>query len=291
MSTSVQQIGNDTYAVNTGESAYMFNDKNGNGTLDKGDLVVRTQQSDQSVFTYEVGREEGSYAWGDPHLDNVTFKDGGQDRVAKSLNKLFEDVKDGELDAQGLLTQADQALKKDMKRNQFMDFQADMTLQMIDGTKVQFGVESDGKWEKSRVAFTDAVDITVTDADGTKRVVTINEVWGDNGGKGEMSLSETTDDEGAQAVASNDAAPLFWELSGANVQHRTKLFGEEAGTAKNAKVVEFDGTVHLKHGVQTGNTIDFYGAAMADDTVRMLDYSINLTMSEEDDTEPTERVR
>ena len=45
MSTNVSEIGGNTHVVSTGANNYLWVDKNNDGKVDKGDLLVRTAQA------------------------------------------------------------------------------------------------------------------------------------------------------------------------------------------------------------------------------------------------------
>jgi hypothetical protein len=251
--STVSQIGGNTTIVSTGESNYLWNDKNNNGQVDDGDLFVRTRQSDASVTTYIVGQDEGLYAWGDPHLDNLAFSAEGKNAVTASLRSTFEDAKDGKLDNKSSLGQVDRALATHGKRDNIMDFHANIAIGLTDRTRVEFDVARQGN-----VAYTENVDLDIVDTQGKKRTVTFTEVWAGNGGAGQSRAMETTDNNALQAVKDPNDLRLFSEYKGANVMHSTMMFGTDAGTRDYAYVIDANGQLNRQHGKLTVESIAFH---------------------------------
>jgi hypothetical protein len=251
--STVSQIGGNTYVVSTGESNYLWNDKNNNGQVDDGDLFARTRQSDASVTTYIVGKDEGLFAWGDPHLDNLAFSAEGKAAVIGSVKSVFEDAKDGKLDNQSLLGNIDQALGSHGTRDNIMDFHANIAIGLTDNTRVEFDVARQGN-----VAYTENVDLDVVDAQGNKRTVTFTEIWSGNGGAGQSRALDSTNNNALQAVKDPNELRLFHEYKGANVMHSTMMFGTDAGTKDYAYVIDANGELNLAHGKMTMESIRFY---------------------------------
>ena len=251
--STVSQIGGNTYVVSTGESNYLWNDKNNNGQVDDGDLFARTRQSDASVTTYIVGKDEGLFAWGDPHLDNLAFSAEGKTAVIGSVKSVFEDAKDGKLDNQSLLGNVDQALESHGARDNIMDFHANIAIGLTDNTRVEFDVARQGN-----VAYTENVDLDVVDAQGNKRTVTFTEIWSGNGGAGQSRALDSTNNNALQAVKDPNDLRLFHEYKGANVMHSTMMFGTDAGTKDHAYVIDADGQLNRAHGNLTVEAIRFH---------------------------------
>lgn len=255
--TSVSQIGGNTYTISTGESNYLWNDKNNNGTVDAGDLVARTRQSDASMLTYVVGRDEGMIAWGDPHLDNIAFTKEGKESLTSSLNAAFADAKDGRLDNASLLGRIDQAVTTGGARDNIMDFHANMALSLTDRTRVEFKVVIDQNFSQ-KIAMTEAVDLDVVDVNGKTRTVTFNEIYAGNGGTGASTVMDTTGRNDLQAVASPNDLKTFHEYKGANVMHAALMFGTDAGTKDYAHVLDVDGNINNAFGKLNKESIKFY---------------------------------
>lgn len=254
-SSTVSQIGGNSIVISTGESNYVLNDKNNNGQIDDGDLFVRTKQGDASVATWVVGKDEGLYAWGDPHLDNFALTDDRKQALTVALQAAFEDAKEGPLVNQGLLNSIDQALPSHGQRKNILDFHDNIALIKTDGTRVEFDVAKRGN-----VAFTENVDIHVVDAEGKERTLTITEIWAGNGGAGQSGVKETTNNDGEQAVKGTEAENLhvFHEYEGANVINGVAQFGDDAGTPDYAKVVDVNGVLNLSFGQVTLEAVGFY---------------------------------
>ena len=85
MSTNVSEIGGNTHVVSTGANNYLWVDKNNDGKVDKGDLLVRTAQVDMSTYTHVVGNGESTYAMGDPHL-NKTYSGAEEKQVVAAFS-------------------------------------------------------------------------------------------------------------------------------------------------------------------------------------------------------------
>ncbi len=252
---SVSQIGGNTFVASTGTSNYLWNDKNNNGKVDDGDLFARTRQSDQSVTTYVVGANEGMHAFGDPHLDNLAFTAAGKAAVIASLAAAFEDAKDGKLDNASLLGNIDQALDTGARDN-IMDFHSNIAVSLTDGTRVEFDVVVDPR-SKNRMAYTENVDLDVTDASGRTRTVTFTDIFTGNGGAGQSRAMETTDNVAQQAVKDSNSVYLFHEYKGANVMHGVLMYGTDAGTKDYAHVVDADGKLNEAFGKVTTESVAF----------------------------------
>jgi hypothetical protein len=255
VSTNVKIIGGNTVAVSTGESNYLWNDKNKNGVVDKGDLVVRTRQEDQSVMAYVVGADEGTYAWGDPHLDNIAFTKEGKEALTKALNVAFADAKDGNLDNSSLLGHIDLAVGLHGKRENIMDFHSNIAIALTDRTRLEFNVVVDKNYS-DKVAFTNNVDLVV---DG--RTITFDDLYvSKDETKGKSSVTDTTADKRAQAVADSSSLKTFHEWNGSNVVQGSTMFGKAAGTADYAHVVDVDGKINLAYGKQSYEAMSFTDA-------------------------------
>jgi hypothetical protein len=249
---SVSQIGGNTFVVSTGTSNYLWNDKNNNGKVDDGDLFVKTSQKQASVTTYVVGANEGLFAWGDPHLDNLAFTAEGKTAVIASLTAAFEDAKDGKLDNASLLGNIDQALATHGTRDNIMDFHSNIAVSLTDGTRVEFDVVLHGS-----EALTERLDVDVTDASGATRTVTFTEILASNGGAGASKAMETTNNIAEQAVKDSNSVYLFHEYKGANVMHGVLMYGTDAGTKDYAYVVDADGKLNKGFGKLTNESMAF----------------------------------
>jgi hypothetical protein len=258
---SVSQIGGNTYVASTGTNNYLWNDKNNNGSVDTGDLFVRTRQSDMSVTTYVVGQDEGMHAWGDPHLDNFALTAEGKTAVIASLGAAFADVKDGVVNNAALLGNIDAALATHGQRDNIMDFHSNIAVSLTDGTRVEFGVVVDPR-TTSRMAYTESVDLDVTDTTGLRRTVTLTDIFTGNGGDGQSGVIDTTYNVAQQAVTDSNSVYLFHEYKDANVMLGTMMFGTTAGTADYAHVVDADGKLNLNHGRLTLESIRFHDTVL-----------------------------
>lgn len=131
--SQVENFGGNTTAVSTGTTSFIWNDANNDGVLNKNDVVVVADQdgNDASVLSYVVGNGEAMFSWGDPHLDNMTFKAGGEAAFTGSLRALFRDAKDGTLDDSSLTTAVVDARHTYGQRSNIGDYHADMTLVLL----------------------------------------------------------------------------------------------------------------------------------------------------------------
>lgn len=257
---SVSQIGGNTTVISTGTNNYLLNDKNNNGIVDAGDLFVRTRQSDMSVTTYVVGQNEGMIAWGDPHLDNLALTAEGKTAVIASLSAAFADARDnGVVDNAALLGNIDAALATRGTRDNIMDFHSNIAVALTDGTRVEFDVVVDPR-TTSRMAYTEAVDVSVTDASGRERTVTLTDIFTGNGGAGQSRVIDTTNSVAQQAVKDSNSVHLFHEYRGANVMHSesVQMYGTDAGTPNYAHVVDADGKVNIHFGKLNFESIVFH---------------------------------
>jgi hypothetical protein len=246
ISSNVSQHRGNTIVISTGDSNYVWNDKNNDGVVNEGDLIVCTKQSDASVTTWVVGQDEGLHAWGDPHLDNFTLTNDAKQTLTVALQAAFDDAKeDGQLDNQRCLVDIDQALASRGQREGMVDFHHDIVVKTSDGTRLKIDVA-----ELGDVAFTENVDIEVLDENGNKLTLTISEVWAGNGGANLSGVRETTGNPELQAVPDKEAEDLhtIFEYKGANVVIDYQMFGKDVGTKEYAKVIDIDGELHRQHG-------------------------------------------
>jgi hypothetical protein len=279
--SQVQQFGGNTTAVSTGSSTYVWNDKDNSGTVNTGDVIVRTHQGDASVFSYVVGKGEGMYTWGDPHADNVAFSAAGEKSFIDSASALFGDAKDGVLNNAGLVGAMEASLRQNGARKNIGDFHADVTLAMGDGTRIEHDVVS--SHGNANIKLTDHIDVNLLDSNGAEMTLTVREVWNGNGGGGQMSIAETTGNTAAQAIADADALPVLHEFRGANLRIETGIFGEIAGTKKYAHIVKSDGQIDWGHGKVTMDGIRAYDAERKGDMTAILGYAFQLNGDDDDD--------
>lgn len=282
--SQVQQFGGNTTAVSTGSATYVWNDKDNSGTVNTGDVIVRTHQGDASVFSYVVGKGEGMYTWGDPHADNVAFSAAGEKAFIASSSAMFGDAKDGVLNNAGLAGAMEASLHANGTRTNIGDFHADVTLAMGDGTRIEHDVVS--SHGNANIKVTDHIDVNLLDSNGAEMTLTLREVWSGNGGGGQMSVSDTTGNTAAQAVANADALPVMHEFRGANLRIETGIFGEIAGTKKYAHIVKSDGQIDWAHGKVTMDGIRAYDAEIKGDLAGILGYAFQLNGDDEDDDKP-----
>jgi hypothetical protein len=279
--SQVQQFGGNTTAVSTGSSTYVWNDKDNSGTVNTGDVIVRTHQGDASVFSYVVGKGEGMYTWGDPHADNVAFSAAGEKSFIDSASALFGDAKDGVLNNVGLVGAMEANLRQNGARTNIGDFHADVTLAMGDGTRIEHDVAS--IQGNANIKVTDHIDVNLLDSKGAQMTLTLREVWSGNGGGGQMSIAETTGNTAAQAIADANALPVLHEFRGANLRIETGIFGEIAGTKKYAHIVKSDGQIDWGHGKVTMDGIRAYDAERKGDMTAILGYAFQLNGEDDDD--------
>lgn len=275
--SQVQQFGGNTTAVSSGSASYVWNDANNDGVVNTGDVVVRTNQSDASVFTYVVGRGEGMYSWGDPHMDNVMFDSGGEAAFTSGLNALFQDAKDGTLSDGGLVAAAEQSLVTNGKRSNIGDYHADMVLALGDGrTRIEHDVVGND------IKMNESIDINLLDANGQKMTVTIKEIWSGNGGAGQMTVADTTGNVSAQAIADASELHVMHEYRGANVRIGVSLFGDDVGTKDYAHIIKSNGEVDYGKGKVKSEAIRAYEAERAGDLSAILSYAFFLGEVEDD---------
>jgi hypothetical protein len=275
--SQVQQFGGNTTAVSSGSASYVWNDANNDGVVNTGDVVVRTHQSDASVFTYVVGRGEGMYSWGDPHMDNVMFDAGGEAAFTSSLNGLFQDAKDGTLNNAGLVTAAEQSLATNGRRSNIGDYHADMVLVLGDGrTRVEHDVVGND------IKMNENIDINLLDANGQKMTLTIKEIWAGNGGAGQMSIADTTASVSAQAVVDASDLAVMHEYRGANVRIGVSLFGDDVGTKDYAHIIKSNGQVDYGTGKVSRDGIRAYEAERRGDLSAILSYAFGLNDDEDE---------
>jgi hypothetical protein len=246
MSSTVKEFGGNTRSLSTGENNYIWNDKNNDGAVNKGDVLVRTAQDKASVYTYTVGSKEAMVAWGDPHLDNLTYTAAESERVVQSYKDAFEGRAAGTEANAATLAAMDQAVTTTGVKSNIMDFHGNMRMVLDDqSTTLDFGV-----YNKDKIAHTDSLDIHLKDANGEAFTITVDDIFTGNGGKGESRISDTTNATAGRAVAVNTKLPEFNELKGANVMNEAMMFGKDAGTKANAHVVDDNGDVNRSYGKQ-----------------------------------------
>lgn len=269
--SQVDQFGGNTTSVSNGSSSYIWNDVNNDGQVNKGDVIVRTAQSDASVFSYVVGHGEGMYSWGDPHMDNVAFKDGGEAAFTSSLNALFQDAKDGTLNDASLTGAVDGSLATNGVRENIGDYHADMTLALGNGrTSIEHDVVG------GNIKMNENIDINLVDAEGKALTLTVKEIWSGNGGGGQMTVADTSGNTAAQAIADPADLPVMHEFRGANVTIGTVLFGDDAGTKNYAHIITADGQVDRKHGDFSMAAINYYDAWVKGDISAILSFAFGL---------------
>lgn len=279
--SQVQQFGGNTTVVSTGSASYVWNDANNDGVVNTGDVVVRTNQSDASVFTYVVGRGEGMYSWGDPHLDNVMFNAEGEATFTSALNTLFQDAKDGTLNNAALVTAAEQSLKSNGTRSNIGDFHADVVIGLGNGqTTVEHDVVSSNG--NANIKLTENIDINLLDANGQSMTLTIKEIWKGNGGAGQMTVADTTGNVSAQAIADASELHVMHEYRGANVRIGVSLFGDDVGTKDYAHIIKSNGEVDYGKGKVKSEAIRAYEAERAGDLSAILSYAFFLGEDEDD---------
>ena len=252
ISSNVSQHGGNTIVISTGDSNYVWNDKNNDGVVNEGDLIVRTKQSDASVTTWVVGQDEGLHAWGDPHLDNFTLTNDAKQTLTVALQAAFDDAKeDGQLDNPGCLVDIDQALPSGDEGDNTIDFQNNVIVKLTDGTPLDFGVY---KLEGGDVAYTENIDVKVRDENGIELNLTVSNIYTGNdtgnGGANQSVVRNTTGNDELQAVTDEEAEDLYtiYEYKGANVVIDYQMFGKDVGTKEYEKVIDIDGELHRQHG-------------------------------------------
>jgi len=276
--SQVQQFGGNTTAVSTGSASYVWNDANNDGVVNRGDVVVRSKQSDASVFTYVVGQGEGMYSWGDPHMDNVMFNAGGEAAFTSSLNALFQDAKDGTLNDGGLVATAEQSLATNGRRSNIGDYHADMALVLGDGrTRIEHDVVGND------IKMNENIDINLLDATGQRMTLTIREIWAGNGGAGQMTVADTSNSASAQAIQDAQGLITMREYRGANVTIGAMLFGDDAGTKDYAHILKADGSVDKAVGRWSVDAYKFDLASKGTDLNKILGMAFELADEEEED--------
>lgn len=283
MSTKMSEIGGNTHVVSTGTNNYLWIDKNNDKTVDKGDLLVRTAQGDQSTYTHVVGNDEATYAWGDPHLNNKTYTGAEGKQIVAAFSDVFKKGASGP--SQAALANVDKTVTTVGKDANIFDFHSSMELQLTDGTNVRYTTvlakapndkkATDGK---STVAYTESVDIDVTDATGESRTIRLGELYTGNGGANASAVSDA-----GRRTAKDIAMPRFYELKGANAMHGVQMFGEAAGTAANATVVDNKGKVNECMGKMTPASIRFHENLVQGNYSEVLLFALTLRDSKEDE--------
>lgn len=272
----VNTFGGNTVSVSNGSTTFVWNDKNGDGKVNNGDVMARTRQGDGSALVWHVGEDEGMMAWGDPHLDNVKFSEQGKKATMESLDAMFQDAKDGKLDKESLFTDAETVSRANVNKKEralIVGFEADMELQMGAGSKLSFDVE------KSDLGIAiNKVDLTVTDASGKPLVLTLGEVWGGRGGNGKASVTDTTNQSDSRAIKPGaEKVPTFYEQAGANLSYKTLFYGADNGTNPYKNVITADGEMHHDLGRGGPHTMQFYDEAVVkQDQDSMLRFSQSL---------------
>lgn len=268
--TAVSNLGNGTIAINTGDRVVTIFDADHNGQVNTGDVVVDASQAAVAVRSMVIGSGQATNVWGDPHINDVTFTKDAEATLVASLDKLYQDAKDGKIDDSGAMSNWDASLNAGQQKY-VGDFHADCTIQLIDGkSKIDYDVVKSG-WQidGNDMYVADHVDIQVGG-----QTVTIREVWGDNGGAGQMSVSDTTSNPGSRAVSAPANLPVIHEMDGANVRVGVTQFGEgTTGSAAIASsesfILDAGGNVRLENGQVTMSAItafdylDRYGSGAA----------------------------
>ena len=273
---TVSKFGGNTVSVTNGSTTFVWNDKNNDGKVDKGDVIIRTRQGDGSAMVWHVGEDEGMMAWGDPHLDNVKFSGEGKKATMESLDAMFQDAKDGKLDNQQLLTDTENVSRAQVNkqsRTLITSFEGDMRLQMGAGSEIAMHVE------KADLGIAiNKIDLTLTDSNGKPLVLTLGDVWGGRGGNGKASVTDTTNQPADRAIAAGAPhVPVFYEQAGANISNRTLFYGADNGTNPYKSVITADGEMHYDLGRQGPHTVQFYDEAVVkQDQASMLRFSQSL---------------
>lgn len=285
MSTKVSEIGGNTHAVSTGANNYLWVDKNNDGSVNKGDLLVRTAQVDMSTYTHVVGNKEATYAMGDPHLNNKTYTAEQEQQVVSAFGTVFGANKMAAAPSDATLANVDRAVTTVGEEVNIFDFHASMALQLTDGTQVRYHTviaesphdrtATDGK---SKVAYTENVDIDVTDASGKARTIRLTELWAGNGGANQSVVRE-----GERRGAKDALLPQFYEVKGANAMHGVQMFGEAAGTARNATVVDNNGSVNGSLGKMSSSSIKFYENLVRGQGCECLSFALTLGAGDDDE--------
>ena len=289
MSTTTSEIGGNTHVVSTGANNYLWVDKNNDGKVDAGDLLVRTAQGDMSTYTHVVGNEGATYAWGDPHMAKKQYTAGEEKQVVAAFSQVFV-AGDKTAPSTQALASVDTAVASVGSTKGIMDFQATIKLQLTDGTNLRYNtVAADGTKPgvnglgKSVVEYTDSVDIDVTDASGKARTITIGKVFAGSNGANQSSVKE-----GDRAASTDTSAPKFYEVKGANVMHGVQIFGEAAGTGAYATVVNNSGGVEGSMGKMTTSSIKFYDDMVKCNDCDVLHFALTLGGDGDDETRAQE---
>jgi hypothetical protein len=125
--TSVTNLGDGIFSVNTGNRTIIVQDSNNDGRVDK---IAYADQSDAEVLFGELGKETNTLLgeWGDPHLHSRHYDKQAAVAMNQSADNLYKDIKDGRLDDANALSAVVTQLESGGKRNEIADAHADHTL-------------------------------------------------------------------------------------------------------------------------------------------------------------------
>ncbi|MFY8042586.1 MAG: hypothetical protein ACOVOD_06635, partial [Rhodoferax sp.] len=78
-----------------GKNTAVWYDKNRDGVLNNGDVLVVANRAQGAVDLWTVGEAEGSGAYGDPHARNNVYDAAASSATLAAFNALIADGRDG----------------------------------------------------------------------------------------------------------------------------------------------------------------------------------------------------
>jgi hypothetical protein len=238
--TSVSNLGDGIYAVNTGDRTIILQDKDGDGKVDK---VAFAKQAGAEILFGEIGRENATLigAHGDPHLHSRYYDSNSVTALKQSADSLYQDIKDGQLDNQQNLSSAANQLETGGKCNQIVDAHADLTLKNQSMTAV---LDVKTAASNPNVAVTEDAFFTF----GNK-VVAIKNVWKESETDGGLSVVDNADASHVQSKATfvnvNVNRGTQLGIEGTN----TNVFDSEVSAWKYG--LDINGKIHLEHSIRS----------------------------------------
>ncbi len=191
--TSVTNVGDGIFSVNTGNRTIIVQDSDNDGRVDK---IAYADQSDAEVLFGELGKETTTLLgeWGDPHLHSRHYDKQAAVAMNQSADNLYRDIKDGRLDDANALSAVVAQLEGGGKRNEIADVHADHTLKNGSMSAV-IDVKVGTPWDPN-VAVTENAYFNFG-----AQVVAIKNVWKETATDGDLSVEARANSSNIQSKA------------------------------------------------------------------------------------------
>ena len=299
MSTSVVSNLGASVAINTGGTdVVILTDVDGDGRIGRGDGYLVASQSKgfgrggAAVVSGVFGSCESMEGSGDPHLFGYSRSVEAEGALINEANRLFADARDnGQIDSAGGDGSFVSSLTAGADVKFIGDFHGDVTLTHLDArTSVDFDVVIDPR--NSERAYTDGVDYRAPNG----QVITIKEVWADNGGAGQMAVSDTTALPSARAITNPGALEEIHDMVGARVRvNVTEFSSETTGKAsmgtEESYIIDSKGDVRFNNGRITREACDDFRKTYDNEKWMNIGLSFAIKKEREDPQEEEQRRR